>query len=65
MPCANEANKPLTIYDNMQQWIEEAGFINVHKADYKVPCGDWPRLQVYKDAGRVSLKQLKAGLEGW
>lgn len=64
-PAGYAANKPLNVYDDFQSWIEEAGFINVHKTDYKVPIGDWPKLQVYKDSGRVSLKQFKTGLEGW
>lgn len=55
----------MDIYHTFEQSIEEAGFINVHKTDYKVPIGEWPRLQVYKDAGRVCKKAMKNGLEGW
>lgn len=44
---------------------KKQGSSTFHKIDYKVPIGDWPKLQVYKDSGRVSLKQFKTGLEGW
>ena len=64
-PASHAANKPVNAYDDFQSWIEEAGFINVHKKEYKVPIEDWPKLQVYKDSGRVSLKLFKTGLECW
>ena len=63
--CGIKANRPIDVYDHFQQWIEDAGFTNLQKTDYKVPIGGWPRLQTYKDAGIVTLKTMKAGLEGW
>lgn len=61
----NNANRPLTMIYDMQRMVEETGFVNVHKTDYKFPLGEWPKLQVYKDAGRVALNQMKNGIEGW
>lgn len=61
----NNANRPLTMIYDMQRMVEETGFVNVHKTDYKFPIGEWPKLQVYKDAGRVALNQIKNGIEGW
>lgn len=65
MPCGVASGKDLETHDKLQSRIEEAGFTNVHTINYKVPIGEWPRLQVYKDAGRVSMKMFKTGLEGW
>lgn len=63
--CGRKAGKPLDICDRFEDWIKEAGFTNVQKTEYKVPCGEWPKLPVYKDVGRVCLKTFKQGLEGW
>ena len=65
LPMAERAGRPMDMADTMRASIEEAGFINVHQQEYKAPLGDWPRLQVYKDAGRVNKKQILSGLEGW
>ena len=45
--------------------VEETGFVNVHKIDYKFQIKKWRKLQVYKDAGRVALNQIANGMEGW
>ena len=63
--CAVKTGKPLDVYDHFEKRIEEAGFINIHKTEYKAPYGAWPKLPVYKDAGRIGLKTMKGGLEGW
>ena len=63
--CAARAGKPLDTYNHFEQRIKDAGFINIHKTEYKAPYGEWPKLPVYKDAGRIGLKMMKAGLEGW
>ena len=63
--AGNSANRPLTMIYDMQRMVEETGFVNVHKTDYKIPVGEWPKQQVYKDAGRVALNQMKNGMEGW
>ncbi len=62
--CAETAGKSLTIMDTMRASIEEAGFINVHEKNYKMPIGPWPKHPVYRDAGRVTLEVWKKGMEG-
>lgn len=39
--------------------------MNFHTQDYKAPVGSWARHPVFKDAGRVKMAEVKAGLEGW
>ena len=59
------AGKPMDVYNTFETWIAEAGFTDIKSCRYKVPIGDWPKLDVYKHAGRVALQQFKSGLEGW
>lgn len=40
--------------DWMRQEIEDAGFVNVHELDFKMPVGDWPSHPVWKEAGKLS-----------
>ena len=63
--CAEKAGRPLDTMDKMKSRIEEAGFINLQHQDYKLPIGTWPKLQVWKDAGRVCKKQFMVGMDGW
>lgn len=63
--CAERADRPLDTYDHMKDRIEAVGFTNVHYQDYKLPVGTWPKLGVYKDAGRVCRSQFMLGMEGW
>lgn len=51
--------------EKMRERIEEAGFINIHQQDYKMPIGSWPKIQVYKDAGRLCKQQTEAGSHGF
>ena len=45
--------------DWMKQEIEDAGFINVHEIDFKLPTGDWSSHPVWKEAGRLSAVLYK------
>ena len=64
--CAAErADRPLDTMQKMRERIEQAGFINIHQQDYKMPIGTWPKMQVYKDAGRLCKQQAEAGSQGF
>lgn len=63
--CAGRADRLLDMMDQMRSRIEDSGFINVHYQNYKLPLETLPKLQVYKDAGRVCAKQFKIGMDGW
>ena len=39
--------------------------MNVQQQDHKAPVGTWPKMQEYKDVGRVKLKGIMAGSEGY
>lgn len=45
--------------DWMRQEIEDAGFVNVHELDFKMPVGEWPSHPVWKEAGKLSATLYK------
>lgn len=65
VPAAEASGNPATVYDEMKERIEKAGFINVQSDVKKMPYGSWPRHPVYKDVGRCNKVHYLAGLEGW
>lgn len=62
--CAKSGRRGDTT-DTMRADIEEAGFINVHEKKVKVPCGEWAKHPVMKEAGKLHQAQFKAGMEGY
>lgn len=63
--AAARSGRPLDTMLQMRSRIEAAGFVNVQQQDYKMPIGTWPKLQVYKDAGKANRLQIRSGMEGW
>lgn len=57
--CA-KSGSPLDNMYTMRRDIEAAGFINLQERDYKCLIGTWPKLQVYKDAGKVHMRMWQA-----
>lgn len=49
----------------MKQRIQEAGFVNVQEATYKLPLGPWSNDAKYKEIGKFYERFYKTGLEGW
>lgn len=48
-----------------QDRITAAGFTNLHEKIYKVPCGDWAKNLLLKEAGKFEKMQVLSGLEGY
>lgn len=63
--CGARAGRPLDTRDRIEDRVRAAGFISVQSTDYKLPLGEWPKLQVYKDAGRVYKTMCNVGMDGW
>lgn len=63
--CCAKSGRDLDTIDRFKARIENAGFINVHVKEYKVPIGDWAKNPQLKEAGRLLKQQLLAGLEGY
>ena len=62
---AEDAGRPFDVHARMKERMEAAGFKNIQMQEYKVPMGTWPKMEVYKDAGRVNKTQFMRGVEGW
>lgn len=58
-PAARQTGHSFDVTDWMKQDIEEAGFVNLHETDFKVPLGEWPQHPIYKEAGRLSMIHFK------
>ena len=58
------ANRPFDVTDRMEDRIRAAGFTNVQTQDYNIPLVAWPKLQIYKGAGRVNKQYFSSGVEG-
>lgn len=65
LEIGERSDRPIDTEERMEGRIRAAGFINVQRQNYKAPIGTWPKLPVYKDAGRVSKEQFLSGIEGW
>ena len=48
----------------LEQWVKDAGFINVRHRIVKVPNGMWPRDPKFKEIGIWNHTHLMMGLEG-
>lgn len=59
---AENAGQAADCIDWMKTEIEDAGFINVHELDFKLPTGDWPSHPAWKEAGRLSAVLYKVGV---
>lgn len=49
----------------LETWIREAGFEDIHHEKVQLPLGIWPKDKKMKDVGAFNLVQLKEGLEGF
>lgn len=49
----------------MRRDMENAGFVDVHEKNYKMPVGPWPKDPLLKEAGRLHYHQWASGMEGW
>ena len=63
--CCAKSSRDLDTIDRIKARIENAGFINVHFKEYKVPVGDWAKHPRLKEAGMLLKQHLLAGLEGY
>lgn len=64
-PIVAQTGFNMKVPDLMRAGIENAGFINVHERDFKMPLGEWPKHPIYKEAGRLNKINFMQGLEGW
>ena len=49
----------------LETWIREAGFEDVHHERLRIPVGIWPKDKQLKEVGAFNLVQLREGVEGF
>ncbi|WYZ34020.1 hypothetical protein EsH8_I_000296 [Colletotrichum jinshuiense] len=49
----------------LENWVKEAGFVNVVHQRFKMPLGAWPKDPHYKDVGMCNLIQTLEGSEAF
>jgi SAM-dependent methyltransferase len=65
MKAANMIDTPLDKPWHYQQWMQEAGFVNVKELVYPLPINQWPKDRKLKDLGMWEMTNLLEGIEGF
>ncbi|ETN43894.1 uncharacterized protein HMPREF1541_11025 [Cyphellophora europaea CBS 101466] len=55
--ACDQQGRPIAITRSLKGWMEDAGFVDVHEAEYKVPLSPWPKDPRLKEIGRYYLVQ--------
>ncbi|KAG0652066.1 Secondary metabolism regulator LAE1 [Hyphodiscus hymeniophilus] len=63
--AAEKAGRPLEVAHELKNWYEEAGFVDVQEAVFKLPVNSWPNDQHLKFLGGKWEQNLLAGLSGF
>ncbi|KAI9789593.1 MAG: hypothetical protein M1816_005902 [Peltula sp. TS41687] len=61
----NKNNRTPTPGPNLQRWMIDAGFTNVHQKVLKLPLGLWPKDKKLKEIGAWNLLQIQQGMEAF
>jgi hypothetical protein len=58
--------KQVMVADKLKQWMEEAGYVDVHEFFKPIPIGDWPSDgRRTRKAGVLWRENLEKALQGW
>lgn len=50
--------------EQLQSWMENAGFVNVTIRTFKIPIGQWPADPILRETGAFQLVAMLEGLQG-
>lgn len=62
---AQQAGRTVKPGPQLEDWVREAGFEDIHHEKTPLPLGIWPKDKKLKDVGAFNLVQLTDGLEGF
>ncbi|ETN45780.1 uncharacterized protein HMPREF1541_09613 [Cyphellophora europaea CBS 101466] len=48
----------------LKQWVEDAGFVNIHHELLPIPIGPWPKDKALKEIGTFDIVQFLENMEG-
>ncbi|EGS22913.1 uncharacterized protein CTHT_0013910 [Thermochaetoides thermophila DSM 1495] len=60
---SNKLGASMEAIHNMKRWVEETGYVNVTKVEYKWPINGWPKDQHFKEVGLWSYEAISSGLQ--
>jgi hypothetical protein len=65
--AARNMGRPMgsDVSDHYIQWMQEAGFVDVHQRMFMWPSNMWPRDPFMKELGRWNQANILDGLEGF
>lgn len=62
--ASRAADRELVIGDDIKQWLEEVGFVDVQQMVLKLPVGGWAKEPRLKHLGMLWQRNLSGGLSG-
>ncbi|KAH7632727.1 S-adenosyl-L-methionine-dependent methyltransferase [Sordaria sp. MPI-SDFR-AT-0083] len=62
--ASRAADRELIIGDDIKQWLEEVGFVDVQQMVLKLPVGGWAKEPRLKHLGMLWQRNLSGGLSG-
>ncbi|KAJ5272492.1 hypothetical protein N7478_007617 [Penicillium angulare] len=62
---AERSGRSFGIMRTMRASMEEAGFVDVHVKNYKLPIGPWPKDKQLKEIGSINYYHWVDGMEGY
>lgn len=63
--CGEMTGKTFKVANRSAQWLQDAGFEDVHQRWYKTPVGAWPKDKRMKQVGIANYHYCLQGCEGW
>ncbi|MCJ1476471.1 hypothetical protein MMC13_005137 [Lambiella insularis] len=62
--ASEQYGKPVPIYTDYKQFLEEAGFVDVKEYLFKIPINTWAKNKQLKEVGKYQLLNYHEGYEG-
>jgi len=57
--------KTAVVQPHIEEWMQNAGFVNIKQKLYKVPIGTWPKNKEQKKIGALNLLNMLMGADGF
>ncbi|EQB56140.1 methyltransferase domain-containing protein [Colletotrichum gloeosporioides Cg-14] len=65
MECSRKVGRDPQPGPQLEQWMRDAGFVNIHHKKIKAPLGTWPKDPVLRELGHMNMVQTLDGLEAY
>ncbi|KAI8316420.1 Secondary metabolism regulator LAE1 [Colletotrichum sp. SAR11_59] len=65
MECSRKVGRDPQPGPQLEQWMRDAGFVNIHHKMIKAPLGTWPKDPYLRELGHMNMIQALDGLEAY